>query len=87
MDKVNPEHYKGGRHETIEVIEDSVRDSWSYLHGNVIKYACRAEFKGDRVNDLKKAQWYLQRLIDRSDSIACMINGNAVTVSCSKLTL
>lgn len=63
-DSVNhPEHYggSGNGYEAIKVIE-----AWgSDFHiGNVIKYISRAGKKGDEVEDLRKAMWYLQRKID-----------------------
>jgi hypothetical protein len=33
--------------------------------GNVIKYISRAGKKGSRIDDLKKAQWYLTREIEK----------------------
>ena len=58
-DNVNhPAHYKTGGIETIDFIEAK---SLSYNLGNVIKYITRADHKGNRVEDLKKAQWYLNR--------------------------
>ena len=35
----------------------------SYHLGNVLKYICRAGFKNNEVEDLKKAAWYLNRYI------------------------
>jgi hypothetical protein len=35
-----------------------------YLKGNVLKYVWRYRYKGKPVEDLKKARWYLDRLID-----------------------
>jgi hypothetical protein len=42
-------------------------EAWdlNFRLGNVIKYACRAGHKNDRLEDLQKAQWYLQREIDK----------------------
>ena len=34
--------------------------------GNVVKYITRADHKGDRLENLKKAQWYLNREIEKS---------------------
>ena len=34
-----------------------------YLKGNIIKYVSRYKFKGEPLEDLQKAQWYLNRLI------------------------
>jgi hypothetical protein len=58
-DNVNhPAHYKTGGIETIDFIEAK---SLSYNLGNVIKYITRADYKGNKIEDLKKAQWYLNR--------------------------
>lgn len=32
--------------------------------GNVIKYVLRSKYKGKELEDLKKARWYLDRLIN-----------------------
>jgi hypothetical protein len=58
-DNVNhPSHYKTGGIETIDFIEAK---SLSYNLGNVVKYITRADYKGNKIEDLKKAQWYLNR--------------------------
>ncbi len=60
-DVVNsPPHYRTGPIEVIEVIE-----GWNlgYHLGNVIKYLLRAPHKGEQLQDLQKAQWYLERYI------------------------
>jgi hypothetical protein len=58
-DNVNhPAHYKTGGIETIDFIEAK---SLSYNLGNVVKYITRADHKGNKLEDLKKAQWYLNR--------------------------
>ena len=60
-DPVNhPPHYKTGGIETIDFIE--AKDLGYHL-GNVIKYVTRAKHKGNELEDLKKAQWYLERAI------------------------
>ena len=59
VDKVNhPPHYKVGGIETIDFIEAK---KLNYNLGNVIKYITRADHKGSRNEDLKKALWYLNR--------------------------
>ncbi len=61
MSKVDhPRHYNEGKIEVIDVIED-----WDlgFHDGNVIKYVLRAKFKGDEIQDLEKAVWYLKRYI------------------------
>lgn len=58
-DNVNhPAHYKTGGIETIDFIEAK---SLNYNLGNVVKYLTRADHKGNKIEDLKKAQWYLNR--------------------------
>ena len=64
-DAVNsPQHYRVGEVEAIDYIAQQlgmgVKD---YLLGNVHKYLHRHRFKGQALEDLKKAEWYLQRLI------------------------
>ena len=60
-DVVNhPSHYTRGNIEVIDFIEDQ---QLPYHLGNVVKYVARAGYKGDKVEDLKKAQWYLNRYI------------------------
>ena len=71
-DMVNhPSHYTHGGVECIDAItsalssyEDSV-DSW--LVGQVIKYLWRAPLKGKYDEDIKKAQFYLNRLVEKID--------------------
>lgn len=61
-DMVNhPPHYTQGKIEVIDFIEDQ---QFPYHLGNVIKYISRAGRKGDKLEDLKKAQWYLARYIE-----------------------
>ncbi len=61
-DPVNhPAHYKTGGIETIDFIEAKQLD---YNLGNVIKYVTRADHKGNKLEDLRKAQWYLTRAIE-----------------------
>ena len=60
-DAVNhPSHYKVGGIETIDFIEAKQLD---YNLGNVVKYITRADHKGNKLEDLRKAQWYLTRAI------------------------
>lgn len=65
-DSVNhPVHY-GGEDNTYEAIK--VIEAWglNFHLGNALKYICRAGKKGDAVEDLKKARWYLDRAIERA---------------------
>jgi len=64
-DPINhPPHYTHGDIEPIDAIE-----AWGlgFCLGNVVKYIARAGHKGDRLEDLKKARWYLEREIKRGE--------------------
>ena len=58
----NPPHYKSGGIEVIDVIEAF---ELNFRLANVIKYVLRAGRKGDALEDLEKAAWYLDREIDK----------------------
>lgn len=64
-DSINhPSHYTQGRIEPIDVIED-----WGlgFCDGNALKYIARFRHKGQALNDLRKARWYLDRLIQQME--------------------
>jgi len=64
-DNVNhPKHYKSGDIECIESIEAQLtaEEFRGFLKGNVLKYLWRERIKGG-TESLKKAQWYLNKLI------------------------
>jgi len=64
LDTVNhPPHYKVGGVETIDFIEAK---GLNYHLGNVVKYITRADHKGDRLENLRKAEWYLKREIENA---------------------
>ena len=66
MDNVNhPLHYTQGGIETIDYIEAKMTKEQfkGYLKGNVIKYISRFEYK-NTVEDLQKAKWYINKLIE-----------------------
>ena len=58
----HPPHYTSGNIEVISAIED-----WGlgYHLGNAVKYIARAGLKGSPLEDLKKAQWYINRAIEK----------------------
>lgn len=65
-DYVNePPHYNQGGIECIDAIQASMtRDEFAgYCKGNTIKYLWRYRYKGKAEQDLRKAEWYLARLI------------------------
>lgn len=60
MDNVNhPAHYTQGKIEVADFIADQ---KMNYFEGNIIKYVSRYKVKNG-VEDLKKARWYLDYLI------------------------
>lgn len=64
-DMVNhPPHYNAGKYEVIDIIEDTMESVQyiGYLWGNILKYLHRWPRKNG-IEDLKKAQWYLNKLI------------------------
>jgi hypothetical protein len=65
-DVVNkPSHYNSGGVECIEAIEASMELEafQGYLKGNILKYIWRMSYKGKALEDCKKSQWYLNKLI------------------------
>lgn len=58
----NPSHYTAGGIETLDYIKAKVKDYPSYAAGNILKYVSRYEHKNG-IEDLKKAQFYLNDLI------------------------
>ena len=64
-DMVNhPPHYLG-HPAGIECIQ--ITEHMSFCLGNALKYIWRSDLKGDAVEDLKKARWYLDREIARRE--------------------
>lgn len=59
----SPSHYNSGKIEVIDFIEDQ---NLGFIDGNVIKYVCRFRHKNG-LEDLKKAKWYLERLISNME--------------------
>ena len=69
-DPVNrPSHYTAGGIECIDAIKASMSTEafLGFLKGNVQKYMWRYEKKVAQVEDLKKAQWYLSKLIEEQE--------------------
>lgn len=66
-DVINPSHYKGFSNgaEAIDITENL-----TFNCGNAVKYLARAgridgNVKGEVLEDLRKAEWYIQREINR----------------------
>jgi hypothetical protein len=81
-DKINhPKHYTAGKIEVYDFIE-----AWNldFSIGNVVKYVARAPYKGTKLDDLKKAKWYLEKAIEReeravAERVANVLDGNNAT--------
>jgi len=59
-----PPHYNASSLECIDAIEAIAGDGFEYyLQGNILKYLWRYRYKNGK-EDLKKAQWYLNKLIE-----------------------
>ena len=66
-DPVNhPSHYTGGSIECIEAIQESMsfEGFCGFLKGNAQKYLWRYQNKNNPLEDLKKARWYINKLIE-----------------------
>lgn len=65
-DNINPSHYKTGKYECIDVLQDLLKDAKgieAFYLGNAIKYLWRYKNKNG-LEDLQKSKWYLDRLIE-----------------------
>ena len=77
-DPINPAHYKHLPVEAIGIIEAAIAKAPSnesaYLHGQVLKYLLRCwEKKG--IEDLRKAKWYLDRMVNSFDDLLAEASG------------
>ena len=65
-DMVNhPSHYNQGQYEVIDVLQDWFPEQ--PLEWQVVKYMARAQHKGQELEDLRKAEFYLKRLISEKE--------------------
>tara|TARA_R100000750_G_scaffold15726_2_gene10358 strand:- start:402 stop:629 length:228 start_codon:yes stop_codon:yes gene_type:complete len=60
MNIISPDYYKKGN---IEVTDFILDQSMSFLEGNIVKYLVRHKEKSG-IDDLRKARWYLDKLIE-----------------------
>ena len=77
-DPINPSHYKHLPAEAIDIIMAAIAKAPSnesaYLQGQVLKYLLRCwEKKG--IEDLRKAKWYLDRMINEFDDLLAEASG------------
>lgn len=63
----HPERYGGDTtYECIKVLKAwmSKEEYEGFLKGNAIKYICRCGKKDEEIQELEKAKWYLEKLIE-----------------------
>lgn len=65
-DAVNPDHYKVGGIEAIDYMraKSSRAEFTGYLRLSALKYLSRAGHKGEALEDYRKAQWFINRLVE-----------------------
>ena len=66
----HPERYGGDTpYECIKVLKAwlSKEEYEGFLRGNAIKYICRLGKKDQKAQELKKAKWYIEKLIEEVD--------------------
>jgi hypothetical protein len=77
-DSINPSHYKHLPAEAIDIIEAAIAgapsNQYAFLQGQVIKYLLRCWSKKG-IEDLRKAKWYLDRLVGEFDDLLAEASG------------
>jgi hypothetical protein len=77
-DPINPSHYKHLPAEAIDIIEAAIAkapsNQYAFLQGQVIKYLLRCWSKKG-IEDLRKAKWYLDRLVGGFDDLLAEASG------------
>ena len=70
-DKVNsPSHYTRGDTEIIDIIKQLTQgyDPFeAYLVGNTIKYLARANYKENKQQEIEKAEWHINKLLEEEE--------------------
>ena len=74
--KTNKDYVNHPRHYNINWKGDQAIETYEYINswemgyaeGNIIKYVSRHKHKGKPLEDLRKAQWYLTKLIEQYES-------------------
>ena len=69
-DHINPDHYKTGRIETIDYMKSksTPEEFRGHLRLTALKYLSRYGKKDDELQELKKAKWYLDRLVQELEN-------------------
>ena len=79
-DMINPDHYKVGGIETIDVIKAKLGDNYKfYVKGNLMKYSERLGNKDEWPQELRKIAWYAldlaEELEKRNHRQLCQMSG------------
>ena len=86
-DNVNhPSHYNEGKIECIEYIKAKFTDEelYGFCIGNAIKYITRAEHKGKKEEDLRKAIWYIDYYLkNETVTVTIPISSNLNEIPCN----
>ena len=70
LENINPNHYKIGNFETIDLIQDVVKDFGSVCQANILKYGIRANKKHDEPqDDIKKIIRYCEFWLNDLDGL------------------
>jgi len=77
-DPINPDHYKGNGMSAIDVVDAFELD---YYLGSAWKYMARYGKKGDPIEQLEKARWFLDRRIEQLQSHSQSLGEEVVYVS------
>jgi hypothetical protein len=65
-----PQHYNTGGIEAIDYIKQQLGDGFiEYCEGNALKYLHRWRYKEHPVQDLRKARWYLDKMIEATEEV------------------
>ena len=65
----HPPNYNQSGIECIDAIEAATMPNFKYyLQVNILKYLWRFDYKGTPIEDLRKARWYLDKLIEITES-------------------
>jgi hypothetical protein len=65
-----PKHYNTGGIEAIDYIKQQLGDGFiEYCEGNTLKYLHRWRYKEHPVQDLRKARWYLDKMIEATEEV------------------
>ena len=65
----HPSHYGNGKEDPLEVIKIIDHYELGFALANSIKYILRSDKKGNKLEDLKKAAWYLQHEIKKLENV------------------